>query len=271
MNVKIIDAIGQIHYPKNYERIISLIPSITETLFELGVGKQVVGVTEWCIYPPEARDPPRTIIQGGTKNPSIKQIKELDPDLIILSKEENRKKTYEQLKEIAPIYVIFPQTVKESVEMIIDLAKLLKKNEDENVRKKIENVLKTIQIIEKHVENLEEKTIFVPVWKDPWMTFGNDTYMFSFFKTLKLRSIFDDMKRYPRVTIEQIVSRKPDYIVLPSEPCHFTEKDKQFLHEKIGIPLDNIILVEGSYVTWYGIRTAKGLKHMAKKIYPKIF
>ena len=102
---------------KKYSKIISLVPSITEILFDFGLSDSVLGITKYCVYPIIAKESPRIIV-GGTKNPNIRLIKQLNPDLIFVNKEENRLKDFNSLKTIAPVFVTFPKTIIDAIQLM---------------------------------------------------------------------------------------------------------------------------------------------------------
>ncbi len=261
----IIDAIGEEFEAQEYTRIISLVPSITETLFAIGLENRIVGVTKWDVYPPHARNPPRIVI-GGTKNPDLSLIKNLKPDLIIANKEETRKKTYAKLQDIAPVFVTYPRTIEHSIQMVETLIQLTQLSANSQAIKVLNSMKTTYEEHKKTIAPLFSHlgyTVFVPIWKDPWMTINHDTYINSMLSEFYLRNIFAETDiRYPMVDLSDIISAKPDLIILPDEPCPFSQKDKQFLMEKTGLETDRVILVEGSWLSWYGVRTEVGLKNL---------
>lgn len=262
----ITDAIGEEFETRAYNRIISLVPSITETLFAIGLEDRIVGVTEWDVYPPYARNPPRMIV-GGTKNPHFTLIKNLKPDLIIANKEETRKKAYLRLREIAPVFVTYPRTVIDSIQMVETLIHLTDLSSNPRATEILETMKTTYQIHKETISPLFSRlnyTVFVPIWKDPWMTINHDTYINSMLSEFHLKNVFADADtRYPMVDLSEIISAKPDLIILPDEPCPFNQEDKLYLMGKTRLKADRVILVEGSWLSWYGVRTEAALKNLA--------
>ncbi len=259
------DAVGETFETREYSRIVSLVPSITETLFAIGLENRVVGVTKWDVYPPHARNPPRVMI-GGTKNPDYDLIKNLKPDLIIANKEETRKKAYMKLREIAPVFVTYPKTVKDSIQMVEDLIHLTSLSRNAHAIETLHSLKTAYKTHKETVAPLFadlDYTVFVPIWKDPWMTINHDTYINSMLSEFHFQNIFADAEtRYPMVELSEIIDANPKLVILPDEPCPFNQDDKRFLMEKTGLGSKHVILVEGSWLSWYGIRTKGGLENL---------
>lgn len=262
----VVNAIGQRVPCHPYRRIVSLVPSITETLFDFGVEDRVVGVTRYCIHPPEAQQPPRVVV-GGSKSPKIPLIKELKPDLVIINKEEQTARHARELQAFTTTFVTYPRKVTEAITMLEQLACLLMIEDDPRVKAIIaetNTVLASIQRITDGMDLAEKPRVFCPIWKNPWMTINSDTFIHDMITMAGGINVFEDKKdRYPTVTAKEIIAKRPDVILLPDEPYHFTDEDSTELRElfiKEGTNIPTIHLISGSYVSWYGSRTRKGLK-----------
>jgi len=228
--------------PKN---IISLVPSITFLLAELGLNKEVAGITRFCKLPKNWKKE-KTIV-GGTKDLKIERIKSLKPELIILNKEENTKENFELLKKIAPVYVSEVANLEENKKLISDLGKIL--------NKKIEAGL-LIQEIDAKESNLKQilpeklpKAAYF-IWKKPWMSVGGDTFINYMLQKAGFQNVYKDQLRYPEVKLADLSNIQPEVILLSSEPYPFKEKDQLEL-QKI-FPKTKILLVEGEAFTWFG-------------------
>jgi ABC-type Fe3+-hydroxamate transport system substrate-binding protein len=244
--MKYTDQIGNtIRLAKSAKRIVSLVPSQTEYLHALGLEKEVVGITKFCIHP-EAwfRNKKRV---GGTKNVDIEKVRALKPDLIIANKEENQKEDIEALQKEFTVWTSDIFHLEDTYEMMRSVGELTNR------------VAKADEIISK-IKN--EKATFLPfsgqkvlyfIWKNPYMIVGEQTYIHHLIQEIGLSDVSKSLidKRYPMVTIEQIKELAPDYLLLSSEPYPFKEKDLKELEELTGI---KAIIVDGEYFSWYGSR-----------------
>jgi ABC-type hemin transport system substrate-binding protein len=236
------------------KRIVSLVPSVTESLFCLGLGDRIVGITEWCVHPSDrVSGLPRV---GGTKNPSVRQILELEPDLVIANREENREQTVVALRTAGvDVWVTHPRTVLDGVALLYELAEL---------GATAEAVESVVRPVEEAVRAAEEQRparglpVFCPIWKKPWMTVGGDTYASSLLELCGGANVFADCgdRRYPIVELEQIVAAAPEVILLPSEPYDFGPRDVLELAALTAPAARNgrIHLIDGTLVSWYGPR-----------------
>ncbi len=261
----VVDAVGNHVKCKSYQRIVSLVPSITETLFDFGLEDRIVGVTRYCTQPPEARRPPRLIV-GGSKSPNVQRIKDLNPDLIIINKEEQTRKHAQALQRLTTVFVTYPRTVTDVLVLIRQLSRLLLLEEDPVITKIYQETTHVIQKISQSTSRLDESEkprIFCPIWKNPWMTINHDTFIHDMLTMAGGRNIFHHhAHRYPTVSLPEILEKHPSLILLPDEPYHFTGNDAQELQasfEQDGFPPPTVQLVNGSYLSWYGSRTRIGL------------
>jgi ABC-type Fe3+-hydroxamate transport system substrate-binding protein len=252
------DALSQ-SLPAPPQRIVSLVPSITESLFDLGIGERVVGATDYCIYPAEPLEAvPRV---GGPKTPVIEQIMALEPDLVMANREENRLEDVRALQEAGvPVWVTYPRTVKQALEMLWDIIVLLQ-GLDRTAG------LLTIEMAYDWAcranEGCDPVRVFCPIWRDPWMTISADTYTHDLLRICGGRNIFDDSReaRYPVVSLQEVAARTPQVILLPSEPFPF---DETHLADFAPYPelLDRVLLVDGTLLTWFGTRLGQALQQV---------
>lgn len=227
-------------------RVVSLVPSLTETLFELGAGDSVVGITDFCIFP-EGLDLPRV---GGTKNPKIEAIRELAPDLVHMNLEENVRRHAEAIEEFAPVFVTEPKDVA-GVATMIDQLGVIHGRHDESARL-IRELDATLASLPKHAF-----TFAVPIWKDPWMWCGGDTYVSSLVEAAGGTNVFASLLRYPGVPLEEALAVRPDILFLPDEPYVFTEHDARAIRgPRVIGPFP------GHLFTWHGVRTIEGLRFL---------
>ena len=227
-------------------KIISLVPSITEALFDFGLNdKEIIGRTKFCIHPENAVQ--KIEIIGGTKNLNIAKIKSLNPDLIIANKEENVKEQIEELQKDFKVLVTNISNLEDNYYLLKTLGNLLGKQE---TAQKFN--LKIYEILAKF-SDLEKKKCAYLIWKNPYMTVGFDTFIHDILDKIGFQNIFKNQKRYPEISVEDL--KAADYIFLSSEPFPFQQKHIDELQKEL--PDAKIFLVDGEAFSWYGTRLAK--------------
>ena len=248
-------------------RIVSLVPSWTETLFALGLRSEVVGVTKFCVEPAEAvAVVPRV---GGTKNPDLRAIVNLAPDLVVANAEENRREDVERLRDrrIA-VFTTYPRTVPGAVESLLKLGRAV--GRDAEAHALARKVTRTVSEIEAHLGVWAKLRlrVFCPIWKNPWMSFNADTYAHDVLRMLGFNNVFASAgERYPIATLEQTLARKPDLVLLPDEPYVFGDKDVEELKTMLPPALSRrVLLVSGRDLHWYGVHMVAGLKTLAARL-----
>jgi ABC-type Fe3+-hydroxamate transport system substrate-binding protein len=226
-----------------YQRIVSLVPSLTELLIDLGLEDQLAGRTRFCIHPEEkvASVP----IIGGTKNPRLDKIHQADPDLIIANKEENRPQDVRSLMPDFEVEVTDISTIEDALITIHKLGQKL------GVANQTEALIHDIQerLQERPTEESELRTAYL-IWKDPWMTVGGDTYIHDVLDHWKLPNAFGRQQRYPKFELDELKSCHPDLVLLSSEPFPF--KEKHLVQVEEACPAARVLLVEGEWFSWYG-------------------
>ena len=227
-------------------KIISLVPSITEALFDFGLNdKEIIGRTKFCIHPENAVQ--KIEIIGGTKNLNIGKIKSLNSDLIIANKEENVKEQIEELQKDFKVLVTNISNLEDNYYLLKTLGNLLGKQE---TAQKFN--LKIYEILAKF-SDLEKKKCAYLIWKNPYMTVGFDTFIHDILDKIGFQNIFKNQKRYPEISVEDL--KAADYIFLSSEPFPFQQKHIDELQKEL--PDAKISLVDGEAFSWYGTRLAK--------------
>ena len=247
---------------RDARRIVSLVPSLTEALFELGLGPRVVGVTDWCVHPAEAVAPLPKV--GGTKNPSISRVLELRPDLVIANREENRERDVTRLREAGvDVWVTYPRTVSEAVSLLREIAELGAPPATAGPRvAEVEEALARAR----EAAGRRRTRVFCPIWKRPWMAVGADTYAHDLLAHCGGENVFADReeRRYPIVEESEIVAAAPEVVLLPDEPYAFGPRDVEQLAE-LAIPAaaaGRIHCVDGTLISWYGPRTGRALREI---------
>ena len=225
-----------------YNRIISLVPSLTELVLDLGIGNRLVGRTRFCIHPEElVNDIP---IIGGTKNPNLEKILELEPDYIIANHEENRKEDVQILQDHTKVNITEIDTINDALNAICELGGDLELAS--NAQKLVDEI--TI-LLSKSSKYPPLKTAYF-IWKGPWMVAARGTYIDSVMQHYNLENIFSDQQRYPQVSLNELQDRDPKLILLSSEPFPFKQKHIEEIQEVC--PDSKIELINGEWFSWYG-------------------
>jgi len=239
------------------QRIISLVPSQTELLFDLGLADRIVGVTKFCIHP-EAQVKTKTIV-GGTKNFKFDVIAQLQPDLIIGNKEENYKEGIEQLQQKYNVWMSDIYTLKDALEMMTQVGALTG----------TETIARTLtQTIKSEFEQLQPaqptiKTAYF-IWRNPYMAVGGNNFIDHMLQQCGFENVFANQERYPEITPEQLQQANPQLILLSSEPYPF--KEKHIAEFQQLCPNATIKVVDGELFSWYGSRLAKSPAYLQSVI-----
>lgn len=272
------------------ERVISLVPSTTDSLLAYGLEKTLVGVTDYCQIPAELE--PGMVRVGGTKTPDLSKIIDLNPDLVLANQEENDRKAVEGLIAAdLQVWLTFPITVMDAIQDLRDLARIFR------VERSAAAQLETLERISEwtrlaHVEDTQRR-YFCPIWQSDdtqrWMTFNAQTYANDILSYCGGVNIFSDRvrdissgvldesygasvesvdQRYPQVSVDEVRDRKPEVILLPNEPYHFGENHLAEFRELLeGTPaVDNgtIYLLDGRLITWHGVRMAQAFSELPR-------
>lgn len=238
---------------KTPRRIISLVPSQTELLVELGLRDSIVGVTKFCIHPADLKSGKNIV--GGTKQVDFAKIRSLCPDIIICNKEENTKAMVQQLQEIAPVWISDVKTIEDCIDMILQLGKIFQTSP-----KASQIILHIDREVRKHrsfMKNFRPKKVLYLIWKNPFMAAGSGTFIDSLLRENNFENIFSEKAaHYPEVTPEDF--KKPDLILLSTEPFPFKKQDVLEFKE---VFKTEVKLVDGACFSWYGSHLVKAFRY----------
>ncbi len=227
-------------------KIVSLVPSITETLFDFGLSdKEIIGRTKFCIHPTKLVK--NVEIIGGTKNLNLEKIIDLNPDLIIATKEENEKHQIEELRKHCKVWVTDIKNLADNNDFLTDLGKLLGR---EDLAAKY---IKEINAVFGKINLTKPKKVAYLIWKKPYMTVGSDTFINDVLLKLGFINIFGDRTRYPEILISDL--KAADLIFLSSEPYPFQQKHIDEI--QVELPEAKINLVDGEAFSWFGTHLTK--------------
>ncbi len=257
----LIDAIGIAHPVIALDavpRIVCLVPSITELLFDLGLGKCLVGRTGFCIHPKELVSSIPKV--GGTKDVNLEKIRRLGPTHLIVNIDENEKPTVDLLAQFIPnVIVTHPNHPCDNFALFRLLGSIFRAEE------RAEQLCHQLQLRLQQFDGLppqQLKNVLYCIWKDPWMTVSRETYIA---RMLALRGwqqwqTASNDKRYPSFDWQAEGIDQVDVVLLSTEPYSFQKQHAEELHKELGKP---VVLVDGEMLSWYGSRVIAGLDYLA--------
>lgn len=255
------DQLGTTHtFETPPKRIVSLVPSQTELLYDLGLDEQIVGITKFCVHPFHFKS--IKAIVGGTKQVKTDKIKALNPDIIIANKEENTLEIVESLRDICPVWVTNIVTIEDNLQMIEDFGKLF--NKRTNAQKWIDKTTFALADFQNFIKDKEVKKVAYFIWANPYMVAGGGTFINALLKLNKFENIYDNHEkyqgRYPEVVIQKMRTQgDPDLVLLSSEPFPFNDEHAfelgRYTHHA------TTIFVDGEMFSWYGSRLVKAFDY----------
>lgn len=259
-----IDALGNhFLFEKTPKSIVSLVPSQTELLFDLGLEESIVGITKFCVHPHHFLNS-KTVV-GGTKNVKFEKIKALSPDIIICNKEENTKEMVDLLQRICPVWVTDIQNIDDSLQMIADFGELFNKRIE--AQKWVDKIKFAQNDFQLYIKDKLQKKVAYFIWANPYMVAGNNTFINALLEINKFENIYASEKfadkRYPEIELKKIrIDVDPDLILLSSEPFPFKDEHAfeigRFSHHA------KTIFVDGEMFSWYGTRLIKAFAYFKK-------
>ncbi|MEZ4800535.1 MAG: helical backbone metal receptor [Flavobacteriales bacterium] len=236
----------------------SVVPSQTEYLFDLGLENEVVGITKFCIHPPSWLKTKHIV--GGTKKLKIDLVRELNPDLIIANKEENTLEDIKALQKEFEVYVSDVTDISSALKMMKDIATICNRVDSFEVIH--HQILSRISNV--NASNVIKKGAIYLIWNNPLMTVGGDTFISDMMKHAGFHNLFIDNKRYPTISIQEIQTLKPEYLLLSSEPFPFNESHLQEFSNLL--PETRVIIVDGEMFSWYGSRISMAFDYFKQWI-----
>ncbi|GAA4459870.1 helical backbone metal receptor [Nemorincola caseinilytica] len=227
------------------QRIVSLVPSQTELLYDLGLGAEVVGITKFCVHPQQWFRTKKRV--GGTKTVHYDIVRALQPDLIIANKEENTQEQVEQLAKEYPVWVSNIQTVSEGMEMIRRVGELAGRDAEATT------IMNDIEqgFLQLHAASRPLRVAYY-IWRDPWMCAGGDTFISDMIGRMGWVNVTAGLRRYPTVAPAELLEKDVQLVLLSSEPYPF--KEKHIAEIQAALPHARVMLVDGEMFSWYGSR-----------------
>jgi len=243
-------------------RIISLVPSQTELLFDLGLDEQVIGITKFCIHPGHWFKSKQRI--GGTKQLNLPLIQSLLPDLVIANKEENVKEQVDAIEQFCPVYCSDISRLADSYYMIDQIGMFTNTSSKASLLiESIKNEFLTLQA----TVNPVIKAAYL-IWRNPYMTIGADTFINDMLRLAGFENVFVNRNRYPKISIEELAAAGADVILFSSEPFPFKEKHlmeiSTWWSQNNVQPLPQLKIVNGEMFSWYGSRLLHSANYFRK-------
>jgi ABC-type Fe3+-hydroxamate transport system substrate-binding protein len=265
-----VDASGvAIELARPPRRIVSLVPSITETLCGLGLADALVGITVYCVEPRDVVSTKTRI--GGEKNPDLEKIRGLEPDLVIANIEENLRDHVDTLRSWSiPVWVTYPRTVAEGIRLIAELGSVT--GTEARARAMLSDIEPLYERVVTNAARRPPVAVFYPIWRGPYMTINRDTYIHDMLRVCGGRNVFADRsERYPAVTLDEVAAQRPAVILLPDEPFRFRRAHLADFAGYVDVPAvrdGRIHLVDGKPFSWHGPRIADALRRIPGLIDP---
>jgi len=276
------------------QRIVCLVPSLTEALFAFGLGGSIVGITDYCVEPQSQVRMKATV--GGTKNPDVDAILRLAPDLVVANVEENRREDVARLQaHRVPVFICFPRTVLEAIATLRMLAQITRAEPQASpVLARIESAYEETKAL---IKGRRKVGVFCPIWKHPWMTINHETFIHDMLETCGGSNVFAGRerrfplaadlglqaageapcltgrdRRYPRISLHEVAGLMPEVILLPDEPYRFLEADRAEFAAFPWVPAvrdGRIHVIDGKIVCWYWSRLDESLRSLRGLLMPK--
>jgi iron complex transport system substrate-binding protein len=270
--IEVKDEMGRVvRIPQPVRRIVSLAPSVTETLFALGLGDRVVGDTDFCDYPPEAKQKKHI---GGAINPNIEAVAALHPDLVVATREINRLDSVQSLERLGiAVYVTDPQTVEQVLTSTERLGELLGADDS---RLLTANLRRRLGEVEQRLAGLLAKEVLMVVWLDPLMSVGRNTFMDDALRHAGARSVIDSPQSWPTIDLEKVVRLQPEYLIISNDNPRQVQRELAEFQERPGwrrleaVRNRRFIVISEAF-SHPSPRLVDGIEQLARALYPARF
>jgi ABC-type Fe3+-hydroxamate transport system substrate-binding protein len=251
------DQLGITHtFESSPKRIVSLVPSQTELLYDLGLEERIVGITKFCVHPYHFKSIKKIV--GGTKNVHFDKILLLEPDIIICNKEENTQEMVEELRKICPVWVTNIATLDHNFQMITDFGQLFDKRTE--ARKWNDKLAFALSDFKNFINDIPVRKVAYFIWKNPYMVAGSGTFIDELLKLNHFQNYFASKERYPEIELEKLEEEGDlDLILLSSEPFPFKAEDGYEITKSTHNA--QAVLVDGEMFSWHGSRLLKAFEY----------
>ena|SRR5688572_8694296 len=240
-------------------KLVSLCPSLTELVFDLGAGDALVGRTKFCVHPADRVEAVEKV--GGTKNPKVERIIELAPDLVLMNEEENRREDAVALEEGGlRVHTSMPRTASDTAAMVRSIGRAILHSRAAEL---------IAEDIERRADRVRRQAVNYPpiryaclIWREPIMTLNDDTFIAGLLSLPGGQNVFGARDtRYPSITADELHNADPLLVLLPNEPFPFQDKHADELASLSRLPRERFRLVDGELLSWHGSRTPRGIDY----------
>jgi ABC-type Fe3+-hydroxamate transport system substrate-binding protein len=245
-------------------RIVSLCPSLTELVFDLGRGHELVGITRYCVHPAEALA--RVEQVGGTKDPDVRRIAELRPDLVLLNEEENRREDAEALARAGLVcHASLPRDAPGTAAMVRSIGEALgARDRAQAIAGEIEGRAARVRA---EVQGARKVRFAYLIWRKPWMSVNADTYASALLELAGGENVFGrESARYPEISTARLGAEAPERVFLCTEPFAFLLRHADELARETGLARERFVVADGEYLSWHGSRTLRGIDYAAELV-----
>jgi iron complex transport system substrate-binding protein len=269
----VVDGYGRtVHIPVNPSRIVSLAPSLTETVYALGVEDRLVGDTDYCDYPPDAQKKPKV---GGVINPNLEQIAALHPDLVLLSKEGNMLATVSALDSLhIPTYATDAHSIEQIITSVQKLADVL--NASAAGRTLADGLQQRLQALQDRLTDVAPRRVLFIVWPEPLQSVGKNTFVADALRRAGAVSIVDSNQDWPQVSLEEVAKLQPDYLIFAASHTGSPGNDFDFVAHRTGWQLLNAVrdrryVVVSDAIIRTSPRIVSVIEDLAHQLHPEVF
>ena len=252
MTDQVPNSINRVDSPK---RIISLVPSQTELLVDLGLEESLVGITKFCVHPEHLKK--EKVIVGGTKNVHFEKIKALKPDIILCNKEENTKAMIQELEGIATVHVSDIYTIEDTLDLIQFYGALFQK--EEAAQALVKEISNQKLEFEDFIKNKPTRSVAYFIWKEPWMVAAKHNFIDELLQLNRFENYYGQLSRYPEVVLNAHLSENAELVLLSTEPFPFGQEHISELQPFF--PKATVVVVDGEMFSWYGSRLIKAFDY----------
>lgn len=261
LQMKYLDQLNrELQLNKSPKRIVSLVPSQTELLVDLGLENELIGITKFCAHPSLLRKN-KTIV-GGTKQVNVEKLKALQPDIILCNKEENTKEMIKELESVAPIHISDVNTIEDCLELIKMYGEIF--NSSKKASDLIEAITTERQKFKSALQSKKKRVAYF-IWKNPWMVAASNTFINTMINEAGFINVFENEERYPKISLGNSKLKEADCILLSSEPYPFKNRDVDFFKEQF--QNKKVEIVDGEMFSWYGSRLLKSYNYFQYTFY----